>query len=354
MTTAYATEEAGIDPAPAPDPQSTPDADPLLGASPAMQGVRRQLEQDARSRLTVLLLGETGTGKGLTANRLHELSPQADGPFVQVNCAALPENLIESELFGHERGAFTGAVAQKLGRVEVAGGGTLFLDEIGELPLAAQAKLLRLLDNGQYERVGGTEVLRAQARVVAATNQDLGQMVKERRFRADLFFRLRVLTVQLPPLWARREDILELAEHFIGVEAAYLGRPAPGLSLEAEAMLMAYAWPGNVRELKDIMAAALTACPGPTIRGEDLPHIDLEAPAAPCGPFVTIQENERRYLQEVLEATRWTIKGAHGAAAIVNLPPSTLYHRIDKLGLARPAGRDGEPATVYHPCSGAA
>ena len=340
MTTAYATEEAGIDPAPAPDPQSNPDADPLLGASPAMQGVRRQLEQDARSRLTVLLLGETGTGKGLAANRLHELSPQADGPFVQVNCGALAETLIESELFGHEHGAFTGAVARKPGRVELARGGTLFLDEIGELPLAAQAKLLRLLDNGQYERVGGTEVLQAQARVVAATNQDLRQMVEQQRFRRDLFFRLRVLSVHLPPLRARREDILGLAHHFIRLEAADLRRPAPGLSLEAEAMLMAYEWPGNVRELKDIMAAALTACPGPTIRGEDLPHIDLEAPAAPCGPFVTIQENERRYLQEVLEATRWIIRGAQGAAAIVNLPPSTLNHRIKKLGLVRPPARE--------------
>ena len=336
MTTAYATEEAGLNRAAWADPAGDVGAEEFIGDSPAMRHLRHELEQAAATDMTVLLLGETGTGKGLAAERLHRFSPRADGPFVPVNCAALPEHLVESELFGHERGAFTGAVARKPGRVELAHGGTLFLDEIGELKLSAQAKLLRVLEGGAFERVGGTEALRAEARVVAATNKDLRAAVQRGRFRADLFYRLDVFSVPLPPLRTYRTDILRMAHHFIRSQAADLGRPAPGLSLEAEATLQAYDWPGNVRELKNAVQRSVAICPGPTIRLEDLPPAISQANGSSSGPFLSLEENERQHILEVLEATGWAVKGTRGAAALLKVGPSTLFYRMKKLGLVRP------------------
>ena len=336
MTTIHRTQDAGLGPAPPADPEGDAYAETLIGDSPEIHRLRRELAQAAPTDMTVLLLGETGTGKGLAARWLHAFSPRPDGPFVQVNCTNLPEQLLESELFGHERGAFTGAVARKLGRVEIARGGTLFLDEIGELKLSAQAKLLRVLEEGAFERVGGTQTLQAQVRMVAATNKDLRAAVSRGRFRADLFYRLDVFSVQLPPLRTYRTDILRMAHHFIRSQAADLGRPAPGLSLEAEAKLQGYYWPGNVRELKNAVQRSVATCPGPTIRLEDLPPMLPPANGGSGDSFLSLEENERQHVRRVLEATGWTVKGDQGAAAVLRVPPSTLNHRIKKLGLVRP------------------
>ncbi|NKB72500.1 MAG: AAA domain-containing protein [Candidatus Latescibacteria bacterium] len=340
----------------------------FIGESPALLQFLDQLRQAAAVDLTVLIQGETGTGKGVAARTLHEASPRAEAPFIQVNCGALPDGLVESELFGHEKGAFTGAHARKMGKVELAQEGTLFLDEIGDLPLEAQSKLLRLLEEREYERVGGTETLPAQARIVAATNRDLGQMVVEKTFREDLFFRLQVFPVQLPPLRQRLADIPLLASYFMAPMAGHLGKPVAQISETALVLLQAYSWPGNVRELKHAIERAVILCRGPVIHAE---HIALAQPnqaadsgeggglvqeergiyqtaevapaASPStrpdgsnGTQASLEEVERRYIIEVLEQTNWVIRGEKGAAAILGMPESTLRHRMKKLGIKRP------------------
>jgi transcriptional regulator with GAF, ATPase, and Fis domain len=302
-----------------------------------MESVARVAPTDA----TVLLTGETGTGKGLVARRLHAQSARCRGPLVVVNCAALPASLIESELFGHERGAFTGAVQRKPGRFEAAAAGTILLDEIGELPLESQAKLLRVLQEGEFERVGGTGTVRADARVVAATNQPLEDGVAAGRFRADLFYRLDVYRIRLAPLRDRPEDIWLLARHFARTFCARFRKPELAIAPDAMARMLAYGWPGNVRELEHaVERAVLTGETGtlavelPSVRPADRPPPDGPAsprPGAP--PLVSLEEMERQYIREVLRHTGGVVAGRGGAAEILDLPPSTLRSRMRKLGL---------------------
>jgi len=287
--------------------------------------------------LTVLILGETGTGKGLAARTVHELSTRASGPFVQVHCGAIPETLVESELFGHEKGAFTGAISRKLGKVELAKGGTLFLDEIGDMPLESQVKLLELLEERTFERVGGTETLQADVRILAATNRNLQQMVEAGTFRDDLYFRLQVFPVQLPPLRERREDIPLLAIYFMQRMAAHLNKAqVTQLTPQALSVLRAHDWPGNVRELEHAVSRAVVVCPGPAIRAEDIALGWGAVEERPGAEIIPLAEHERRYIRKVLEQTGWAIKGPRGAATLLGMPSSTLYDRMRKLGIVRP------------------
>ncbi len=309
-------------------------SDVFIGYSPALLKVQAQIAEVAPTDLTLLILGETGTGKGLVARTIHHLSTRKNGPFVQVNCGALPEGLVESELFGHEKGAFTGARSRKLGKAELAGNGTLFLDEIGDLAPAAQVKLLRLLEEQTFERVGGTRTLKADVRVLAATNRDLQQMVDTGTFRMDLYYRLQGFPVLLPPLRERQEDISLLATYFRERMATHLGKEVTGLTPAALAALKAYHWPGNVRELEHALERAVIVCSGSAIQLEDL-AIETRSTAAPASEWVTLEENERRYLCAVLEQTDWVIKGPHGAAVLLGIPPSTLRSRLKKLNITR-------------------
>jgi len=309
--------------------------DEFVGESNALRKVEQQLVEAAPTDLTVLISGETGTGKGLAARSVHASSPRASHPFVPVNCGAIPEGLVESELFGHEKGAFTGAVARKLGKIELAEGGTLFLDEIGDLSAATQAKLLRFLEDRTFERVGGTEILQADVRVIAATNRDLRAMVAAGQFREDLYFRIQEFAVHLPPLRERREDIPDLASYFMGRMAAHLGKEVTRFAPEALAALHGYEWPGNVRELEHAVYRAVVVCQGTAIQREDIPLEPAQLPGARAEAFITPEEYERRYIREVLERTGWVISGSDGAATILGLPESTLRYRLKKLGIVR-------------------
>jgi len=308
----------------------------FVGNSPALTRLHQQLRQVAPTDATVLILGETGTGKGLAARAVHALSGRKGGPFITVPCGALPETLVESELFGHERGAFTGATHRKLGKVEVAAEGTLFLDEIGDLPLDAQVKLLRLLEERTFERVGGTQELTSEGRIVAATNRDLAQMVQEGTFRADLFFRLRDFEVRLPPLRERRQDIPLLALYFLTRSAAHLNkREIAQLSPEALALLQSHNWPGNVRELEHVVRRAVIVGSGPVLDVQDI-ALGPDPTAGPAaGDIVTLQDHERSYIERVLERTGGVICGPNGAARLLDIPPTTLYSRMKKLGIKR-------------------
>ncbi|MEW6753606.1 MAG: sigma 54-interacting transcriptional regulator [Candidatus Latescibacterota bacterium] len=308
-------------------------AEDFVGSSPAIRSAQAQLEEVARTDLTVLILGETGTGKGLAARLVHRLSARSAGPFIQVNCGALPEGLVESELFGHEKGAFTGAVARRLGKVELAEGGTLFLDEIGDLSPAAQAKLLEVLEERTFMRVGGSQPLRAQVRVVAATNRDLAQMVGQGAFREDLYYRLQGFPVTLPPLRQRRGDIAALAHYFMVRMATHLSKHLVGLEPEAADALLAYPWPGNVRELEHVVQRAVVVCRGARIGVGDLaPGAATALPAA----SLCLRDVERRHIEGMLARTGGVVKGPGGAAEILGIPASTLYHRMAKLGIVRP------------------
>ena len=320
-------------------------ASKFVGRSQSLRQVERQIEQVARADVTVLILGETGTGKGLAARAVHHFSDRAHQPFIQINCGSLPESLVESELYGHEKGSFTGATARKIGKVEVAQGGTLFLDEIGDMPLDTQVKLLRLLEEGTFERVGGTRTLSADVRVVAATNRDLTEMVQQGAFREDLFFRLQVFPVDLPPLRARGDDIPLLAVYFMERMAAHLNKRVTGFSAEAFDLLRAHLWPGNVRELEHAVQRAVIVCEGEQIAPFDLAmeipaHMAAAEPDQPSEPDRPSeperpdpQEYERQYLRDALERAGGVIKGPRGAAALVGVAPSTLYYRLRKLGL---------------------
>jgi len=308
----------------------------FVGGSAALRRVQMQLAQVADTGLTVLILGETGTGKGLAARTLHALSERKEGPFIQINCGAIPSALIESELFGHEKGAFTGAVQRRLGKVELARGGTLFLDEIGDMPLEAQVKLLRLLEERSFERVGGSQTLEADARVVAATNRDLESMVAEERFREDLFYRLQVFPTRLPPLRERREDIPLLAVYFMERMAEHLNKKVAGFTPEGLAALRGYDWPGNVRELEHAVQRAVIVCGGAAIEPNDLGLEGSSGSGDPLAEMIPPQEYERRYLEKILEQIGWIIKGPEGAAALLDMPVSTLRSRLRKLGIQRP------------------
>ena len=307
----------------------------FVGASDALRRVEEQLVEVASTDVTVLILGETGTGKGLAARTIHELSVRKIGPFITITCGGIPAGLVESELFGHERGAFTGAISRKLGKVELAEGSTLFLDEIGDLSLEAQSKLLQFLEERTFERVGGTETLHADVRVIAATNRDLRAMVETGRFREDLYFRIQEYVVELPPLRERRDDIAVLAHYFMERMASHLDKEVTDLTPEALGVLESYAWPGNVRELEHTVNRAVIRCRGSGIRAEEI-ALEFSSTGEETTEYaLTPEAYERQYIQRVLEQTGWVIKGPDGAAAVLGLPASTLRSRMKKLGIVR-------------------
>jgi len=306
--------------------------DGFVGTAPSMHGVFNAIYQVADTDTTVLVTGETGTGKELIARAVHGASSRRERPLVPVNCAGLPGELVESELFGHERGAFTGAVSQRKGRFELAHGGTIFLDEVGELPAPAQAKLLRALQEHQIERVGGSHPIHVDARVIAATNRNLADMVARGQFRADLYYRLNVFPIPLPPLRDRRTDIPLLAQFFLEKYGRKLGKPFTGFLPASLARLQRYHWPGNVRELQNVIErAVVTGAP---------PHLEVRDPLAAeaAGPITAagaVDDVVRAHITQVLERHRWIIEGPRGAAAVLRMKPSTLRYRMRQLGIGR-------------------
>jgi PAS domain S-box-containing protein len=311
----------------------------IVGRSPALAAVLDGVGRVAPTDSTVLITGETGTGKELIARAIHSRSRRRDRPLIKLNCAALPAGLVESELFGHEKGAFTGAIARRIGRFELANGGTLFLDEVGELPPEAQAKLLRVLQEREFERVGGSAPIRADVRVLAATNRDLLQAVREKTFREDLYYRLNVFPVHLPPLRERQGDVPLLAHFLINKFAPRVGRKVDGLSDETMRRLMAYGWPGNVRELENVLERAVILARGPVLEiGPDILPVDVPPPVADAAAApATLEEVERRHILATLGGCGWVIDGARGAAQALGLHPNTLRSRLKKLGISREA-----------------
>jgi formate hydrogenlyase transcriptional activator len=308
----------------------------VVGKSAVLRRVLRNAETVAPTDSTVLIYGETGTGKELIARAIHNLSPRRCKAFVKLNCAAIPTGLLESELFGHEKGAFTGAIAQRIGRFELADGGTIFLDEVGEIPLDLQTKLLRVLQEREFERLGSGRTLRTDARLIAATNRDLAALVEEKKFRADLFYRLNVFPVHMPALHERPEDIPLLVRHFVERYARRMKRAIETIPSETMEALTRYAWPGNVRELQNMMERAVILSSGPVLR-VPLGDLDLRATAGqPRGPAQTMEEAERAHIVATLTDTNWVVAGARGAAARLGMNRSTLQFRMKKLGIVRP------------------
>ena len=311
----------------------------IIGRSDGLKYVLYRTEQVAPVNTTVLILGETGTGKELIAFAVHDMSPRRERPMITVNCAALPGNLIESELFGREKGAFTGADTRQVGRFEVADGSTLCLDEIGELPLELQAKLLRVIQFNEFERLGSSKTVKVDVRIVATTNRDLEEEVKKGRFRQDLYYRLNVFPITVPPLRQRKEDIPPMVEAFIERYSRKLGKAITSIPKEAMKALQDYPWPGNVRELESIIERAVILCPGPVLQLAD----KLEISFPPLSSAVkTLEETERNQILKILSETRWRIEGKDGAAAILGLHPSTLRARIHKFGIVRSATKESD------------
>jgi len=307
-----------------------------VGESQALGTVQDQLAEVARTDLTVLIRGETGTGKGLAARTLHALSDRSSGPLIHVNCGAIPDSLAESDLFGHERGSFTGAFSRRLGKVELAENGTLFLDEIGDMSPSAQMAILRLLEEGAFERVGGSQTLTSRARVVAATNRDLEAQARDGSFREDLYFRLQAFPVRLPPLRERREDVPLLVAYFAQEMAQHLGKELTAIEPLILERLQSHDWPGNVRELEHVVRRGVVLAGGPVLTLADI-RIDPGAVGdAEATPLVSLDEHERRYIVSVLGHTGWVVRGPRGAASILGLPASTLRSRMKKLGIQRP------------------
>lgn len=310
----------------------------LIYGSAAVANVMRAVEKAASTDATVLLLGETGTGKEMFARTIHALSPRADHVMVKVNCSAIPLGLIESHLFGHEKGAFTGAVSQHLGVFEVADQGTIFLDEVGDLPLETQVKLLRVLQEGEFNRVGGTESFRVDVRVIAATNRPIDRMVAEGVFRADLYYRLAVIPILIPALRDRPEDISLLATYFVNKYAMKYRRPVKALTPEALAALSAYSFPGNVRELENMIERAAVLCDSDTVdvRYFHFPGRAVTSPETPGQvPAAVNEDDERTRILRILHEANWLIEGKRGAAARLGLKPSTLRSRMSRLGIRR-------------------
>ena len=312
--------------------QARSDFSEIVGSGPGILNVLQNIELVAATDSTVLILGETGTGKELVARAIHQNSPRSEGPFIKVNCAALPESLLESELFGHEAGAFTGATSQRAGRFELADGGTIFLDEIGEMPLVAQSRLLRILQEQELERVGGTSTIPVNTRVLAATNRDLLQRSQENQFREDLYYRLNVFPIELPALRERLEDIPDLVQAFVQKLGSRLGRTIERIPERVLAAFQNYSWPGNIRELENVVERTMILSRENELA---LPVGLLEAPkgASPCDPRKTLAEVEKEYISSVLSQTEGVIAGPKGAARILGLNPNTLRSRMKKLGL---------------------
>src|SRR5271156_6475239 len=303
----------------------------LIGSSPKFRAVMTDVERVAPVDSAVLIQGETGTGKEVIARAIHEASPRRNNRFVALNCAAIPSALLESELFGHERGAFTGACTQTQGRFQMADGGTLFLDEIGDMPLELQPKLLRALQEREFERLGSTRTVRVNVRVVAATNQDLEQLVAKKLFRADLFYRLNVIPIHLPPLRERVQDILPLTEFFVAKFAARLNKPIDLIPDEVIAVLQAHDWPGNIRELQNFIERAVLFSPGSVLR---LP-LDMRKTVKQSSESAarTLADANREHIVDILNQTNWLIGGQDGAANRLGLPRTTLIYKMRKLGI---------------------
>ena len=302
-----------------------------LGISPAMQRVQAMIEQVAATGSTVLILGETGTGKELVAQAIHQRSDRGKRLMVTVNCAALPAALIESELFGREKGAFTGALSRQAGRFELAHGSTLFLDEIAEMPIETQSKLLRVLQDGTFERLGSPVNLKTDVRIIAATNRNLAEEVEQGRFRRDLFYRLNVFPIVVPPLRERVEDIAMLVWRFVSEFGQSMGRKINKVARDDMARMEAYDWPGNVRELRNVIERAMITSTGTVL---DLSQLALPSPVNSQPPAnMTLEEIECRHIRDTLKATRGKIKGRGGAAELLGLNPSTLYSRMRKLAI---------------------
>ncbi|HEV3255616.1 MAG TPA: sigma 54-interacting transcriptional regulator [Gemmataceae bacterium] len=321
--------------------KSVHDFEQAIGRSPALMAVLDNVRSVAATDATVLITGETGTGKELIARAIHSSSRRKEKPLIKINCAALPAGLVESELFGHEKGAFTGAIARRIGRFELAHGGTIFLDEIGELPADAQAKLLRVLQEREFDRVGGTAPIQVDVRVLAASNRDLLKAVREKTFREDLYYRLSVFPLQLPPLRDRKEDIPPLAHFLVNKFAARIGKRIDGIDKETMRRLIAYPWPGNIRELENVIERAVILAAGPALEiGADVLPVNVEPSAceeqAPEQP-ATLEATEREHIFTVLRQTGWVVEGSRGAAKILGLHPNTLRSRMKKLGIRRPA-----------------
>jgi formate hydrogenlyase transcriptional activator len=305
----------------------------IIGSSPALESVLEQVERVAPTDSTVLVQGETGTGKELIARAIHNLSSRCGRPFIKLNCAAIPFDLLESELFGHEKGAFTGAIAQKIGRFELADKGTLFLDEVGDIPLPLQPKLLRVLQEQEFERLGSGRTHQVDVRLVAATHRNLVEMVKRNEFRSDLYYRLNVFPVPLPPLRARREDIPVLVEHFMAIYARRMGKQIGQISPETMSELTSYPWPGNIRELQNFIERSVILTSGNVLESP-LASLRNPAEAQSLGP-ITLEDAERDHIRKTLEQTRWVVSGPNGAAARLGIKRSTLYFRMQKLGISR-------------------
>jgi two-component system response regulator HydG len=319
----------------------------MVGKSEPMRRVLEQVRKVATTGATVLVLGESGTGKELVARAIHDASPRREAPFVSISCAAIPEGLLESELFGHERGAFTGAIRRMLGRFELAQGGTLFLDEVGEIPPAVQVKLLRVLQERQFERVGGEETVDVDVRVVSATNRDLEALVRAGRFREDLFYRLNVVPITLPPLRDRPGDVEELARFFVSRLGSRVGRKVKGIAPEALELLRRHRWPGNVRELENVIEQALVFADGELVRPQDLPEGLRKAPPAPALPVPSgdrslteiLEDLEKELILAAYERARH-VKAE--TARLLGIKPSALYYKLEKYGIVKPGEKPPE------------
>jgi formate hydrogenlyase transcriptional activator len=315
--------------------RGAPGFEGIVGQSSAIRQVLQLVETVATGDSTVLLLGETGTGKELVARAIHNLSRRKDRAFVKLNCAAIPSGLLESELFGHERGAFTGAIAQKIGRVELADQGSLFLDEIGDIPLELQPKLLRVLQEREFERLGSTRTKKVDVRVVAATHRNLEEMILEKQFRTDLYYRLNVFPISIPPLRERPDDIPLLVEHFVQQAARKANKMIDAIPSETIDALTEYQWPGNIRELENVIERAVILSPGPVLqvplrdlRSRITPGVDSDKPQ-------TLADVEREHIRATLKDTRWVLSGPRGAARRLGMNRSTLHFRMKKLGIVR-------------------
>jgi transcriptional regulator with GAF, ATPase, and Fis domain len=314
----------------------------LIGNSLALEAVLQQVERVAPTDSTVLIQGETGTGKELIARAIHNISSRCGRSFVKLNCAAIPLDLLESELFGHEKGAFTGAIAQRIGRFELADKGTLFLDEVGDIPLALQPKLLRVLQEQEFERLGSTRTHQGDVRLVAATNRDLTEMVNRGEFRSDLYYRLNVFPVMLPPLRERREDIPILVTHFVDIFCRRMGKQIKLIPPETMSALSSHWWPGNIRELQNLIERAVILSNSGVLPNPLPTTVSKDATTSPAA--TTLRDSERALILHTLEAVGWVIGGPKGAAAKLGLKRTTLICKMQKLGIFRPGLQSGQDA----------